>query len=49
MESVSILDDKKGNKTKGEIPQLLADALGVSFDSNVGHDYMQDFDERYDF
>jgi replicative DNA helicase len=49
MESVSILDDKKGNKTKGEIPQLLADALGVSFDSNVGHDYMQDFEERYDF
>ena len=49
MESVSILDDKKGNKTKGEIPQLLADALGVSFDSHVGHDYMQDFDDRYDF
>jgi replicative DNA helicase len=49
MESVSILDDKNGNKTKGEIPQLLADALGVSFDSNVGHDYMQDFEERYDF
>ncbi len=49
MESVSILDDKKGNKSKGEIPQLLADALGVSFDSNVGHDYMQDFEERYDF
>ena len=49
MESVSILDDKKGNKAKGEIPQLLADALGVSFDSNVGHDYMQDFEERYDF
>jgi replicative DNA helicase len=49
MESVTILDDKNGKKTKGEIPQLLADALGVSFDSNVGHDYMQDFDERYDF
>ncbi len=49
MESVSILDEKNGKKTKGEIPQLLADALGVSFDSNVGHDYMQDFNERYDF
>ena len=49
MESVTILDDKNGKKSKGEIPQLLADALGVSFDSNVGHDYMQDFDERYDF
>lgn len=49
MESVSILDDKNGKKSKGEIPQLLADALGVSFDSNVGHDYMQDFENRYDF
>ena len=49
MESVSILDEKNSKKSKGEIPQLLADALGVSFDSNVGHDYMQDFNERYDF
>ena len=49
MESVSILDENNAKKTKGEIPQLLADALGVSFDSNVGHDYMQDFNERYDF
>ena len=49
MESVSILDEKDSKKSKGEIPQLLADALGVSFDSNVGHDYMQDFENRYDF
>lgn len=49
MESVSILDDKNGKKSKGEIPQLLSDALGISFDSNVGHDYINDFDERYDF
>jgi KaiC/GvpD/RAD55 family RecA-like ATPase len=49
MESVGILDDKSGKKAKGEIPQLLADALGVSFDSTVGHDYMQDFENRYDF
>jgi len=49
MESVGILDDKDGKKAKGEIPQLLADALGVSFDSNVGHDYTQDFESRYDF
>ncbi len=49
MESVHILDDKNSKKTKGEIPKLLADALGVSFDSNVGHDYIQDFDNRFDF
>lgn len=49
MESVSILDDKTQKKPKGEIPKLLADALGVSFDSHVGHDYINDFEERYDF
>jgi len=49
MESVSILDDRHGKKSKGEIPKLLSDALGVSFDSNVGHDYINDYDNRYDF
>jgi len=49
MESVQILDDKNGRKSKGEIPKLLSDALGVSFDSNIGHDYINDFDSRYDF
>jgi replicative DNA helicase len=49
MESVHILDDKQAKRAKGEIPKLLSDALGVSFDSNVGHDYMQDSDDRYDF
>ena len=49
MESVSILDDKATKKSKGEIPKLLADALGVSFDSHVGHDYLNDADSRFDF
>jgi replicative DNA helicase len=49
MESVSILDDKTHKKSKGEIPKLLSDALGVSFDNSVGHDYMNDSDSRYDF
>ena len=48
MESVSILDDRNQKKTKGEIPKLLSDALGVTFDNNVGHDYMNDSDSRYD-
>ena len=48
MESVSILDSKSEKRTKGEIPQLLSDALGVSFDNNIGHDYTQDYDSRYD-
>ena len=45
MESVSILDDKKTNKSKGEIPKILSDALGVSFDNNVGHDYINDYEK----
>ena len=49
MNSVSILDDKNTKKSKGEIPKLLSDALGVSFDSHIGHDYINDYNERYDF
>ena len=48
MESVNILDDSISGKVKGEIPKLLSDALGVSFDNNIGHDYINDFDSRYD-
>jgi replicative DNA helicase len=48
MESVGILDSKSQNKSKGEIPQLLSDALGVSFDNTVGHDYINDSDARYE-
>ena len=49
MKSVKILDDKENRDSKGSIPQLLSDALGVSFDSSVGHDYVDDADSRYDF
>lgn len=49
MESVAILDNKSKTKTKGQIPELLSDALGVSFDNNVGHDYINQYDARYDF
>ena len=49
MESISILDDKSGNKSKGSIPQLLTDALSVSFDSSIGHDFIEDYEKRYNF
>lgn len=49
MESVQILDNKTQDKSKGEIPKLLSNALGVSFDSNVGHDYINDSESRFDF
>jgi replicative DNA helicase len=49
MKSVKILDNNSDKDSKGAIPQLLSDALGVSFDSSVGHDYIADSDNRFDF
>jgi len=50
MESVSILDESnKHSKGKGEIPNLLSDALAVSLDNNIGHDFTENYEERYDF
>ena len=47
--SISILDGKDKNHDKGQIPKILSDALAVSFDNSVGHDYLQDSDARYEF
>lgn len=50
MECIQILDGKgKTDKSKGSIPSILSDALAVSFDPNIGHDYIQDSDRRYEF
>ena len=49
LESIHILDGKSKTHDKGAIPSLLSDALAVGFDTNVGHDYLQDSDSRYDF
>ena len=49
MESISIIDGKHESMTKNALPQLLSDALGVSFDKNVGHDYIENADERFEF
>ena len=50
MESIQILDeDKKTSHDKGAIPEILKDALGVSFDTHIGHDYFEDMEERFDF
>lgn len=48
-ESIKIMDDKSGNLSTGSIPQLLSDALAVSFDSSIGHDFLDDTESRYDF
>jgi archaellum biogenesis ATPase FlaH len=50
MSSIQILDEKKeGNNSKGAIPQILSDALAVSFDTNIGHDFLVDAEDRYEF
>ena len=49
LSSISIIDGKDKNHDKGQIPKILSDALAVSFDSSVGHDYLENSDERYDF
>lgn len=46
LESITIHD--KG-ENKDSIPQLLSDALSVSFDDHIGHNYLGDYEERYDF
>jgi replicative DNA helicase len=49
LESISILDGKDKNHDKGAIPKILSDALAVSFDSHIGHDYIEDSDSRFEF
>jgi len=49
LESISILDGKDKNHDKGAIPQLLSEALAVTFDSSVGHDYLDDAQSRFEF
>jgi len=49
MESISIIDGKHESLTKNALPELLSKALGISFDANVGHDYVENAEERFDF
>ena len=49
MESIQIIDGKDTQRSEGSIPEILSDALGVSFDQAIGHDYIDNSDERFDF
>jgi replicative DNA helicase len=49
MQSIQIIDNKDRNQTKGSIPQILTDALSISFDTNIGHNWMDDAESRYEF
>ena len=48
MESIQIIDGKS-KKDKGAMPELLSEALSVSFDTSIGHDFLEDYESRYDF
>ena len=47
--SIGVMDSQDSALDKGSIPKLLQDALGVSFDNSVGHDFLENVDERYEF
>ena len=49
MKSIKIMDEKDGQISKGSIPTILTDALAVSFDTSIGHDFLDDSDERFEF
>ena len=49
MEAIHIADGNDDNKTRDAIPSILQEALSVGFDSHVGHDYLDDYQERYEF
>ena len=49
MESITIIDGKHKVLSKNAIPDVLSKALGVSFDTNIGHDYFESVDERFEF
>jgi replicative DNA helicase len=48
MESIHIADGKDEKKNRDSIPSILSDALAVSFDNHVGHDYLEDYEQRYE-
>ena len=48
MESIQLADGKDDSKGRDAIPSILSDALAVSFDNHIGHDYLQDYEERFE-
>ena len=48
MESIQLADGKDETKDRDAIPTILSDALAVSFDTDFGHDYLFDYEDRYE-
>jgi replicative DNA helicase len=49
MESIGIIEGKDKEKTQNAIPEIMSKALSVSFDTRVGHDFLEDVDDRYEY
>ena len=49
LDGIHIIDGKSKDQTPDAIPAILTEALSVSFDTNIGHDYMEQYEERYDY
>lgn len=49
LDSIKIIEGRDNKHTQDAIPSILSDALSISFDNSVGHDYIEDADSRYDF
>ena len=49
MESIHIADGNDEKKNRDAIPNILSDALAVSFDNNIGHDYLENYEDRYEY
>ena len=49
LSAIRIIDGNDKQHTQDAIPSILSDALAVSFDNHIGHDYLDDHNERYDF
>lgn len=49
LQAIKIIDDQDSKQSTGSLPDLLREALAISFDNNVGHDYLEDAEYRYEF
>ena len=49
VDGIKIIDGKDKKRTPDAIPEILTDALSVSFDNSVGHDYIEDAEARFDY
>ena len=49
LDGIHIIDGKSKDQTPDAIPEILTDALSVSFDTHIGHDYIEQYDERFDY